>query len=148
MLSKLATPFLFAACLASTAFAQPATARPALLIHGNYCGPGNNAPLPPIDALDAACARHDACTPDDLLPTKSCNLRLEREAAEIANDPRQPNDLRSMAGIISMGASMMLSKADPEPTAPTMTARTLPRGVDRAPRWTRLSMRRTRSGVR
>ena len=25
-----------------------------MLIHGNYCGPGNNAPRPPIDALDAA----------------------------------------------------------------------------------------------
>lgn len=148
MLFKLAAPLMFATCLASTAMVQPATARPAFLIHGNYCGPGNNAPLPPIDALDAACARHDACTPDDLLPTKSCNLRLEREAAEIANDPRQPNDLRSMAGFISMGASMMLSKADPEPTARIMTARTLPRRADRAPRWARLSTHGTRGGVR
>ncbi|KMO33624.1 hypothetical protein VP06_16045, partial [Methylobacterium aquaticum] len=41
-----------------------ASARPAMLIHGNYCGPGNNAPLPPVDDLDAACARHEACTPE------------------------------------------------------------------------------------
>jgi RHS repeat-associated protein len=29
--------------------------------YGNYCGPGNNAPLDPIDDLDSACKVHDEC---------------------------------------------------------------------------------------
>lgn len=147
MFFKLAAPLLLATCLASTALAQPVT-RPALLIHGNYCGPGNNAASTPMDELDAACARHDACTPDHGLPVKSCNLRLEREAAQIANDPRQPQDLRSMAGLISIGASMMLAEADPEPTGSIVTARTLPRRTTRATRWARLSTQASRVGVR
>ena len=78
------------AALAAPSYAQPAAfGGPKMLIHGNYCGPGNNAPLPPIDALDAACARHDACTPEGGLPTPACNLRLQQEAALIARDPRQ-----------------------------------------------------------
>lgn len=115
MIARLALPVLLVAGLAGPALAQPALAQtsarpPAMLIHGNYCGPGNNAPLAPIDALDAACARHDACTPDDGLPSKACNLRLQREAALISRDPRQPDDLRSLAGLISVGASMMLAE--------------------------------------
>lgn len=84
---------------------------PTMLIHGNYCGPGNNAPRPPIDALDAACARHDACTPDGALPSRACNLRLEREAELISRDPRQPDDLRALAGLVAAGAAIM--PADP-----------------------------------
>ena len=61
MFTRLAAPLLLVAgCagLASPSQAQPAAfGGPKILIHGNYCGPGNNAPLPPIDALDAACAR-------------------------------------------------------------------------------------------
>jgi hypothetical protein len=146
---KFAAPLLFATCLAAPAMAQSApTAKPTILIHGNYCGPGNNAPLAPIDALDAACARHDACTPDDALPTKACNLRLEREAAAIANDPRQPQDLRSVAGLVSIGASMMLAQTDPAPAAPATTARG--GRDDAAPRsqWTRLSGVGSHGGVR
>jgi tRNA(fMet)-specific endonuclease VapC len=37
--------------------AQGQSRAPALVFHGNYRGLGNNVPLPPIDALDAACAR-------------------------------------------------------------------------------------------
>jgi hypothetical protein len=80
---------------------------PALLIHGNYCGPGNNAPRPPVDALDAACARHDACTPDGGLPSPACNARLEAESAWVARDPRQPKGLRDLAGIVSAGAALI-----------------------------------------
>ncbi|GJE18542.1 hypothetical protein [Methylobacterium marchantiae] len=121
MIVKLTAPLLLVAGLATPALAQTTTRPPTVLIHGNYCGPGNNAPLPPIDALDAACARHDACTPDGGLPTKACNLRLQREAALIARDPRQSGDLRSLAGLISVGASMMMADtgahAAPAPTA-------------------------------
>ncbi|GJE43896.1 hypothetical protein AEGHOMDF_3075 [Methylobacterium soli] len=111
------------------------TQGPALLVHGNYCGPGNNAPLAPIDALDAACARHDDCTPDGGLPSRACNLRLEREAARISRDRRQPDDLRAMAGLVSAGASMMMATSD-IPPAPA----SIPAGLDRpdtatAPQW-------------
>jgi hypothetical protein len=103
-----------AAVCAGPALAQPAAnGGPKFLLHGNYCGPGNNAPLPPIDALDAACARHDDCTPDVGLPSKACNLRLEREAAAVARDPRQPEDVRSLAGLVASFAASAASSTAP-----------------------------------
>ena len=106
---------LLAAGLVSAPLAGPVPAMagegPALLIHGNYCGPGNNAPRPPVDALDAACARHDACTPDGGLPSPGCNARLEAEAARVARDPRQPKGLRDLAGIVSAGATLIPAQA-------------------------------------
>ncbi len=109
---KVAAPLVLAAAWAMPSLAQPAAnGGPKLLIHGNYCGPGNNAPLPPIDALDAACARHDACTPDVGLPSKACNLRLEREAAAVARDPRQPDNVRSLAGFVASFAASNPSSA-------------------------------------
>jgi len=35
-----------------------------LPLYGNWCGPGHpsSAALPPVDAFDAACMRHDLCT--------------------------------------------------------------------------------------
>ncbi|GJD33016.1 hypothetical protein PMNALOAF_4297 [Methylobacterium adhaesivum] len=109
-------PFVLLLAAPVLSWALPAAAQPAaglnrpLLVHGNYCGPGNNAPLPPIDALDAACARHDACTPTGGLPSKACNLRLEREASAIARDPRQSPDLRAMAGLVSTSIAMLPSE--------------------------------------
>ncbi len=106
---RLTVPLVLACGLAAPAFAQ--TGRPpALLIHGNYCGPGNNAPLPPIDALDAACARHDACTPRGGLPSAACNARLQREAELISRDPHQPRDLRDAAGFVAFAAGMIPSR--------------------------------------
>ena len=87
--------------------------RGGLLLHGNYCGPGNRAPLPPLDALDAACARHDACTPRGRPASAQCNDGLRREAEAIANDPRQPSDLRGTAGFTAFGATLL-------PSAPTL----------------------------
>jgi hypothetical protein len=106
----------FALGLAAPVQAQTiGSVRPAAsLIHGNYCGPGNNAPAAPVDALDAACARHDACTPDDGPATKPCNFRLQREAEAISRDPSQSDDLRALAGLVSVGAAMMLSSREPE----------------------------------
>ena len=89
-----------------------AMGEPKMLIHGNYCGPGNNAPLPPIDALDAACARHDACTPNSTMPSSACNARLKREAEAISHDPRQPPDVQAMAGIVAIGAAMLQADGD------------------------------------
>jgi hypothetical protein len=84
--------------------------RDSLVFHGNYCGPGSRgAGRPPIDALDAACMRHDACTPPPGrgLPTCSCHARLQREAEAVARNPRQPDDLRSLAGLVSAGATQL-----------------------------------------
>jgi hypothetical protein len=109
-------------------FTTPAPAEPPsiggqkTLVHGNYCGPGNNAPLPPIDALDAACARHDACTPGHGMPSPRCNARLRREADAIARDPRQPPDLRAMAGFVAAGAGMLNAADGLAPTQPVMPA--------------------------
>lgn len=120
MTRTLAIPLLLAIGLASPAEAQSLryAQGPAWLIHGNYCGLGNNAPLPPVDALDAACARHDACTPYDGLPSQACNLRLQREAAFISRDPRQPDDVRSAAGFLAFGAGMIPF----DPTLPAVVA--------------------------
>ncbi|MCJ2094554.1 hypothetical protein MKK67_18950 [Methylobacterium sp. J-072] len=104
MIERLTVPILLATLAAGVG---PAKADPALLIHGNYCGPGSNAPLPPVDALDAACARHDACWPATGLPPQACNLRLQRDAARIARDPREPDDLRAAANVIALAASVM-----------------------------------------
>lgn len=121
MLSRLTAPFILAAgcvAFAGASQAQPAAfGGPKMLIHGNYCGPGNNAPLPPIDALDAACARHDACTPEGGLPSRACNLRLQREAEMISRDPRTPEEERAMAGMIAMGAMMIPTSPQAAPVA-------------------------------
>ncbi|MGY2051323.1 hypothetical protein [Methylobacterium sp. JK268] len=115
---------LLALGLAVPALAQTAVPprQPALLVHGNYCGPGNNAPLPPIDALDLACAHHDACSPDEGLPSRACNLRLAREAGRVAADPRQPEDLRRTAGIVAAFANLMPSDPGPGLAAPGVAA--------------------------
>ncbi|MER2250835.1 hypothetical protein ABS772_13015, partial [Methylorubrum podarium] len=93
-------PLLLAAGLTLPALTQTAAAveGPPMLLHGNYCGPGNNAPAAPVDALDAACARHDACTPDGALAPKACNLRLQVDAERVADDPRQPEEPRAGEG--------------------------------------------------
>jgi tRNA(fMet)-specific endonuclease VapC len=136
MVIRFTAPILLAAGLAGPALAQsaPLAPGPTALIHGNYCGPGNNAPLPPIDALDAACARHDACTPDGGLPSKACNLRLQREAAAISRDPRQPDDLRAMAGLVSVGASLMLADQRPQ-VRPAQPPVAVPAAVRSEPAW-------------
>jgi hypothetical protein len=123
MFTRIATSIFLAAGFVIPCVAQSGTApaRPTLLIHGNYCGPGNNAPLAPVDALDAACARHDACTPNDGLPSKACNLRLQVEAERIADDPRQSPELRIVAGVVASGAAIMPSAAPGRSTRRTVT---------------------------
>lgn len=78
----------------------------ALLIHGNFCGPGNRGPNhPPIDALDLACAHHDACSPPaGELPRCSCHDRLHEEAGAVAEDPQTPASVRQTARFIADGA--------------------------------------------
>ncbi len=56
----------------------------ALLFHGNYCGPGNRPGTRPVDALDAACMRHDFCGSPEGLKSCACNMKFQREAEAIA----------------------------------------------------------------
>ncbi len=108
MRTKIATALLAVFGLSSAhAQAQTSTTEPQLLVHGNYCGLGNRAPLPPVDALDRACARHDACTPPGGLPSRVCNLDLLREADLISRDPRQPDDVRAAAGFVAFSAAVL-----------------------------------------
>lgn len=73
-----------------------------VLIHGNYCGPGNRSPRKPVDALDEACMHHDACSPPrGQVATCSCNDRLDREASAIAGDPRYAQSLRETATLVA-----------------------------------------------
>lgn len=80
-----------------------------MVLHGNDRGPGNNSPAASVDTLDAACARHDACTPDPGPSTRACNMRLHVEAERVADTPRQSGDLRMMARPVVSGASMVPS---------------------------------------
>lgn len=73
-----------------------------VLIHGNYCGPGNRSPLPPVDALDRACMHHDACSPPrGEIATCACNDRLHAEAESVARDPHARQSLRDTAGLVA-----------------------------------------------
>lgn len=79
-----------------------------LLFHGNYCGPGSRPGTRPVDALDAACMRHDACARFNALPSCACNARLQYEAAAIARNPAQPPDIQFLASFTAAGAGLLL----------------------------------------
>jgi hypothetical protein len=85
--------------------------RGAILIYGNYCGPGNRGPgYRPIDALDLACAHHDACSTEPasgVLTSCACNRRLEVEAGLVARDPRSPAQTRQTAQFIARFATAL-----------------------------------------
>jgi hypothetical protein len=84
------------------------TERGTFLIHGNYCGPGNRSPRPPIDALDVACMHHDICSPPrGQVATCACNDRLHREAEAVSLDPNQPESLRDTAGLVADTATAL-----------------------------------------
>jgi hypothetical protein len=82
-------------------------AKVAMLFHGNYCGVGSRAGTAPVDALDAACMRHDACTPSGGIPSCACNARLQVESTAIARNARQPPELQFLASVTAAGAGMM-----------------------------------------
>ena len=77
-----------------------------LLIHGNYCGIGNRPGSSPVDTLDAACMRHDACTHTGGIPSCRCDDRLRAEALEIAQDPATRPDIAALA--TATAASMVV----------------------------------------
>jgi hypothetical protein len=129
MFGKSVAHLIIAAAFAVPAMAeQGSMGEPKMLIHGNYCGPGNNSPLPPIDALDAACKRHDACTPDGSMPSHACNARLESEADAISRDEKYPSGLRTLAAMIASGAEMLQLAAAVEPVPARVGIRQLPVG--------------------
>jgi hypothetical protein len=81
-----------------------------LVFHGNYCGPGSRGVgRPPVDALDAACMHHDACSPavGTALPSCGCNARLAREASLVARSPRIDAEQRIAAKFVAEGAKVL-----------------------------------------
>lgn len=82
--------------------------RGTFLIHGNYCGPGNRSPRPPIDALDVACMHHDRCSPPrGQVATCACNARLQREATVVSLDPSEPDSVRDTATFVAETATAL-----------------------------------------
>lgn len=79
-----------------------------LLYHGNYCGLGSRPGTRPVDALDAACMRHDSCGRFNALPSCACNARLQYEAAAIARNPEQPPEIQFLASFTAAGAGLLL----------------------------------------
>ncbi len=105
--SSLSLAAILIPLMTSSASAQSPVTDGSLLIHGNYCGPGNRGyDKVPVDALDAACRQHDLCTPDIGLPSCACNARLSREAGRVARSRRQPNDIRQLATIVANAATI------------------------------------------
>jgi hypothetical protein len=83
-------------------------AKVAMLFHGNYCGVGSRAGTAPVDALDAACMRHDACTPSGGIPSCACNARLLVQSTAIAQNAHQPPELQFLASMTAAGAGLMI----------------------------------------
>ena len=81
-----------------------------LLIHGNYCGIGNRPGTAPVDVLDEACKRHDACTRTGTLPPCACDDRLRLAATTIAADTAETPDLRALAGATAAAMAVLICK--------------------------------------
>ena len=73
------------------------------LYHGNHCGWGTRGRnLPPVDALDAACLRHDRCWARVGQNSCVCDNALAAEAAAVAADESLDTELRDRA--VTVGA--------------------------------------------
>lgn len=78
------------------------------LFHGNYCGKGQRGEgLPPIDALDAACMRHDACYDTAGYSSCACDTALRREAATVSDDPGASLETRRRALSVTEATAAM-----------------------------------------
>ena len=116
-LHRLTSVVAFASVIASTVLAQglPNGAdaiaplmHGQLVYHGNYCGPGNKGVHPaPVDALDEACMRHDACVKNFKIPSCGCNAHLTQEAAVVAADASAPMEEREAADFTARGAQAL-----------------------------------------
>ncbi|MGE8130490.1 phospholipase A2 family protein [Methylobacterium sp. NPDC080182] len=78
------------------------------LFHGNYCGTGQRGEgLPPTDALDAACMRHDACYDAAGYRSCACDATLRREASTVSDSPDAALEVRRRAlSVIEATAAM------------------------------------------
>ena len=97
-----------------------------LVFHGNYCGVGNKAGAEPVDALDVACMRHDACTPTGKVQSCACNARLAEEAGAVARDPTQTAELKSLATLTATAATAGMALCVPAALLPDRTAAAAP----------------------
>jgi len=78
------------------------------LFHGNYCGKGQRGEgLPPIDALDSACMRHDACYDTAGYSSCTCDAALRREAASVSDDPDASLETRRRALSVTEATAAM-----------------------------------------
>ena len=90
------------------------------VFHGNDCGPGNTGGHPkPIDALDRACRRHEACVRDFEVPSCACRAPIAREAAAVASDRRAAADLREAAAFTARCAEALPCRRGRGATPPT-----------------------------
>ena len=114
--SSLVGAFLASLSTSSALFAQDALPKPnlgpvmhgQLVYHGNYCGPGNKGTHPaPVDALDEACMRHDACVKDLEIPSCGCNARLTEAATAVMADPQASAEEREAADFTARGAQVL-----------------------------------------
>ncbi|WP_267360291.1 hypothetical protein [Methylobacterium sp. GC_Met_3] len=82
------------------------------LFHGNYCGRGQRGEgLPPIDALDAACMRHDACYDVAGYSSCACDATLRREASAVSDSPNVSLEVRRRALSVAEAATAMDCRA-------------------------------------
>lgn len=82
------------------------------LFHGNYCGAGQRGvDLPPIDALDAACQRHDACYDAAGHRSCACDQALKREATAVSDQPDVTLEVRRRALSVVEAAGAMDCRA-------------------------------------
>jgi hypothetical protein len=82
------------------------------LFHGNYCGKGQRGEgLPPTDALDAACMRHDACYDTAGYASCACDAILRREASAVADGPDAALEVRRRALSVVEAAAAMACRA-------------------------------------
>lgn len=78
------------------------------LFHGHYCGAGQRGEgLAPVDALDAACQRHDACFDAAGHRSCACNLSLQKEATAVSERPGLALEVRRRALSVAQAAEVM-----------------------------------------
>ncbi|MGH1589621.1 hypothetical protein ACRBEV_16260 [Methylobacterium phyllosphaerae] len=82
------------------------------LFHGNYCGKGQRGEgLPPTDALDAACMRHDACYEAAGYSSCGCDAVLRHEAAVVSDSPGASLEVRRRALSVTEAATALGCRA-------------------------------------
>lgn len=113
--------------------AQRRMSKPAPRVWANYCGLGTrhgNLSHKPLNVLDRACLDHDICYIEAHAGC-ACDDALVRAAAKIAEDRRQPDDVRRKARQVRLVFSAGFCRVFPRGLLPPRDKRllaTLPRG--------------------